>query len=93
MGHMRKFFSVGITCFFLNGCAIAPDPVPPQVWGALIVAGAVATAVDTVISGPSGNEVNIDNIDSHSGLILTVVLNQKFRFYLLKIRIFQIQKV
>ena len=68
MGHMRKFFSVGITCFFLNGCAIAPDPVPPQVWGALIVAGAVATAVDTVISGPSGNEVSIDNIDSHSGL-------------------------
>ena len=67
MGHMRKFFSVGITCFFLSGCAMASASVLPQVWGALIVAGAVTTAVDTVISGPSGNEDNIDNIDSHSG--------------------------
>ena len=68
MGYMRKFFSVGITCFFLSGCAIASASVLPQVWGALIVAGAVTTAVDTVISGPSENEVDIDNIDSHSGL-------------------------
>lgn len=68
MGYMRKFFSVGITCFFLSGCAIASASVLPQVWGALIVAGAVTTAVDTVISGPSENEVDIDNIDSHTGL-------------------------
>jgi len=68
MGHMRKFFSVGITCFFLSGCAMASASVLPQVWGALIVAGAVTTAVDTVISGPSENEVDIDNIDSHSDL-------------------------
>ena len=68
MGYMRKFFSVGITCFFLSGCAIASASVLPQVWGALIVAGAVTTAVDTVISGPSENEVDIDNIDSHSDL-------------------------
>ena len=68
MGYMRNFFSVGITCFFLSGCAIASASVLPQVWGALIVAGAVTTAVDTVISGPSENEVDIDNIDSHSGL-------------------------
>ena len=68
MGYMRKFFSVGITCFFLSGCAIASASVLPQVWGALIVAGAVTTAVDTVISGPSENEVDIDNIDSHSYL-------------------------
>jgi len=65
---MRKFFSVGITCFFLSGCAMASASVLPQVWGALIVAGAVTTAVDTVISGPSENEVDIDNIDSHSDL-------------------------
>jgi len=57
MGHMRKFFSVGITCFFLSGCAMSQHAVTPQVWGALIVAGAVTTAVDTVISGPSENEV------------------------------------
>ena len=68
MGHMRKIFSVGITCFFLSGCEIASGSVLPQVWGALIVAGAVTTAVDTVISGPSENEVDIDNIDSHSDL-------------------------
>ena len=68
MGHMRKIFSVGITCFFLSGCAMASASVLPQVWGALIVAGAVTTAVDTVISGPSENEVDIDNIDSHSDL-------------------------
>ena len=68
MGHMRKFFSVGITCFFLSGCEIASASVLPQVWGALIVAGAVTTAVDTVISGPSENEVDIDSIDSHSDL-------------------------
>ena len=68
MGHMRKIFSVGITCFFLSGCAMASASVLPQVWGALIVAGAVTTAVDTVISGPSENEVDIDNIDSHSNL-------------------------
>ncbi|MDA8982101.1 DUF4399 domain-containing protein [Gammaproteobacteria bacterium] len=65
---MRKIFSVGITCFFLSGCAMASASVLPQVWGALIVAGAVTTAVDTVISGPSENEVDIDNIDSHSDL-------------------------
>jgi len=68
MGHMRKIFSVGITCFFLSGYAMASASVLPQVWGALIVAGAVTTAVDTVISGPSENEVDIDNIDSHSDL-------------------------
>ena len=68
MGHMRKIFPVGITCFFLSGCAMASASVLPQVWGALIVAGAVTTAVDTVISGPSENEVDIDNIDSHSDL-------------------------
>ena len=68
MDHMRKIFSVGITCFFLSGCAMASASVLPQVWGALIVAGAVTTAVDTVISGPSENEVDIDNIDSHSDL-------------------------
>ena len=68
MGHMRKIFSVGITCFFLSGCAMASASVLPQVWGALIVAGAVTTAVDTVISGPSENEVDIDNIDSHSDI-------------------------
>ena len=68
MGHMRKIFSVGITCFFLSGCAMASASVLPQVWEALIVAGAVTTAVDTVISGPSENEVDIDNIDSHSDL-------------------------
>ena len=68
MGHMRKIFSVGITCFFLSGFAMASASVLPQVWGALIVAGAVTTAVDTVISGPSENEVDIDNIDSHSDL-------------------------
>ena len=68
MGHMRKIFSVGITCFFLSGCAMASASVLPQVWGALIVAGAVTTAVVTVISGPSENEVDIDNIDSHSDL-------------------------
>ena len=67
-GHMRKIFSVGITCFFLSGYAMASASVLPQVWGALIVAGAVTTAVDTVISGPSENEVDIDNIDSHSDL-------------------------
>jgi hypothetical protein len=65
---MRKIFSVGITCFFLSGYAMASASVLPQVWGALIVAGAVTTAVDTVISGPSENEVDIDNIDSHSDL-------------------------
>lgn len=68
MGHMRKIFSVGITCFFLSGCAMASASVLPQAWGALIVAGAVTTAVDTVISGPSENEDDIDNIDSHSDL-------------------------
>ena len=68
MGHMRKIFSVGITCFFLSGYAMASASVLPQVWGALIVAGAVTTAVDTVISGPSENEVDIDNIDSHSDI-------------------------
>ena len=68
MDHIRKIFSVGITCFFLSGCAMASASVLPQVWGALIVAGAVTTAVDTVISGPSENEVDIDNIDSHSDL-------------------------
>ena len=47
---------------------MASASVLPQVWGALIVAGAVTTAVDTVISGPSENEVDIDNIDSHSDL-------------------------
>ena len=67
MGHMRKIFSVGIACFFLSGFAMASS-VLPQAWGALIVAGAVTTAVDTVISGPSENEVDIDNIDSHSDL-------------------------
>ena len=68
MGHMRKIFSVGITCFFLSGCAMASASVLPQVWGALIVAGAVTTAVDTVISGPSNDEADIDNIDAYSGL-------------------------
>jgi len=68
MDHIRKIFSVGITCFFLSGYAMASASVLPQVWGALIVAGAVTTAVDTVISGPSENEVDIDNIDSHSDL-------------------------
>ena len=68
MGHMRRFLSIGISCFYLSGCAMASASVLPQVWGALIVAGAVTTAVDTVISGPSENEVDIDNIDSHSGL-------------------------
>jgi hypothetical protein len=56
MGHMRRFLSIGISCFYLSGCAIASGSVLPQVYGALIVAGAVTTAVDTVISGPS----NID---------------------------------
>ena len=68
MGHMRRFLSIGISCFFISGCAIASGSVLPQVWGALIVAGAVTTAVDTVISGPSDDEADIDNIDTYSGL-------------------------
>ena len=46
MGHMRKFFSVGITCFFLSGCLFVPAAVTNTFMGAVIVSAAVATAND-----------------------------------------------
>ena len=48
MDHMRRFLSVGISCFFLSGCAAHSGIIPPKVWGVMIVGGAVVTAVDTV---------------------------------------------
>ena len=68
MDHMRRFLSVGISCFFLSGCAVASGSILPQVWGVMIVGGAVVTAVDTVVSGPSESEVEINNTDTYSDL-------------------------
>ena len=68
MDHMRRFLSVGISCFFLSGCAVASGSILPQVWGAMIVGGAVTAAVDAVVSGPSESEVEINNTDTYSDL-------------------------
>lgn len=68
MDHMRRFLSVGISCFFLSGCAVHSGIIPPKMWGAMIVGGAVVTAVDTVVSGPSESEVEINNTDTYSDL-------------------------
>lgn len=68
MDHMRRFLSVGISCFFLSGCAVASGSILPQVWGVMIVGGAVTAAVDAVVSGPSESEVEINNTDTYSDL-------------------------
>ena len=68
MDHMRRFLSVGISCFFLSGCAVHSGIIPPKMWGAMIVGGAEVTAVDTVVSGPSESEVEINNTDTYSDL-------------------------
>ena len=68
MDHMRRFLSVGISCFFLSGCAAHSGIIPPKVWGVMIVGGAEVTAVDTVVSGPSESEVEINNTDTYSDL-------------------------
>ncbi|MDC0588066.1 DUF4399 domain-containing protein [Gammaproteobacteria bacterium] len=68
MDHMRRFLSVGISCFFLSGCAVHSGVIPPKVWGVMIVGGAEVTAVDTVVSGPSESEVEINNTDTYSDL-------------------------
>jgi|TARA_B110000008_G_scaffold130984_1_gene133188 hypothetical protein len=65
---MRRFLSVGISCFFLSGCAVASGSILPQVWGVMIVGGAVTAAVDAVVSGPSESEVEINNTDTYSDL-------------------------
>ena len=51
MGHMPKFFSVGITCFFLSGCLLVPAAVTNTFMGAVIVSAAVATANDRAECG------------------------------------------
>lgn len=68
MDHMRRFLSVGISCFFLSGCAVASGSILPQVWGVMIVGGAVTAAVDAVVSGPFESEVEINNTDTYSDL-------------------------
>ena len=68
MDHMRRFLSVGISCFFLSGCAVASGSILPQVWGIMIVGGAVTAAVDAVVSVPSESEVEINNTDTYSDL-------------------------
>lgn len=68
MDHMRRFLSVGISCFFLSGCAVASGSILPQVWGVMIVGGAATAAVDAVVSGPSESEVEINNTDTYSDL-------------------------
>ncbi|MDB4829163.1 DUF4399 domain-containing protein [Gammaproteobacteria bacterium] len=65
---MLRFLSVGISCFFLSGCAAHSGIIPPKVWGVMIVGGAEVTAVDTVVSGPSESEVEINNTDTYSDL-------------------------
>ena len=51
MAHMRKFFSVGIICFFLSGCIFVPAAVTNTVMGAFIVSAAVATTNDKAECG------------------------------------------